>query len=64
MPYLNGFGVIAGAVMMARIAQAAQNHKDENFKAEKIKHATFYMGNILPQAIAHLSAVENSADVL
>jgi len=50
VPYLRLFGVVAGALMMARAAQAARKGEgDKDFCAGKLAAAEFFMTHILPQ---------------
>lgn len=60
-PYLRCFGLVAGGVMMARGAMAAQKlleeggAEDKEFLSQKIITADFYMNHILPhsKALSH-----------
>ncbi|MGB0718867.1 MAG: acyl-CoA dehydrogenase [Bdellovibrionales bacterium] len=52
-PYLKGFGLIAGAAMLIKSADAAKG-KDNEIEAEKLK--AFFLSNLLPHAAAHLHA--------
>ena len=63
-PLLKGFAVLAGGVMLARSAKAAQGHSDASFMKQKEKVAVFYASNILPQAESHLKAALAAGDVL
>ncbi len=49
VPYLNGFGIIAGGALLARAAGVAEG-KGDDFSKEKIETAQFYVTNILPHA--------------
>jgi alkylation response protein AidB-like acyl-CoA dehydrogenase len=63
--YLKAFGVIAGAVMMARSARAARSLADDpawrDFAVRKIKAARFYNDNILPRALGLLDITRRGA---
>ena len=62
-PYLNGFALIAGAVMMERMSGALSDRNDE-FAKEKKQLIEFYKHNILPQAHGHLhAAIEGAKSV-
>ena len=50
VPYLNGFGIIAGGVLLARSAEIAKGKGDNPFYQDKINTAEFYLSNILPYA--------------
>lgn len=65
-PYLSAFGIVAGAYMMERSKQAAegliaQEEGSKSFLKEKIRTADFYVGNILPHALAHIQAASNGS---
>lgn len=55
-PYLKAFGIIAGGVLLARVAEQASGQTDKNFAAEKEKSAAFFATNILPLAEGYLRA--------
>lgn len=62
VPYLNGFALIAGAAMLQRSSQKAQDLLDSGdssidkvFLEQKIQTAQFYQRAFLPFAKAHLS---------
>ncbi|GJL85971.1 MAG: acyl-CoA dehydrogenase [Micavibrio sp.] len=50
VPYLNGFAIIAGGVLLARSAAVAEGKGDEIFYKDKIETAQFYIANILQHA--------------
>ena len=55
-PYLEAFGIIAGASLLAASAEKAAALADKKFAEEKAKSKAFFIGNILPFALAHLKA--------
>ncbi len=62
-PYLKAFGMVAGGVMMARSALAAQEALmagggDAAFNDDVIATARFYAENILPLAVAHATIAQ------
>lgn len=67
VPYLKCFGLVAGGAMMARSAMAAieelkSGAGDKKYLEEKVNTALFYTTNILPQSLAYVKAVTESAD--
>lgn len=67
VPYLKCFGVVAMGVMMQRSADKARNAieqgaSDKKFYEEKVNTAAFYMGHILPLAMAHKETVIHGAE--
>jgi len=68
-PYLRLFGTVAGGWQMARAAERAEillaeGQGDPAFLEAKIKSALFYADNILPQAIALMTAATRGAETL
>jgi alkylation response protein AidB-like acyl-CoA dehydrogenase len=65
VPYLNAFGTVLGASMLARSAAAAkaleQAGGDRDFCKAKRATAQFYAAHILPQATAYLETVLSGA---
>ncbi len=59
-PYLKGFGIIAGAVMLERSVKALEG-RDDDFAKDKRNTASFYKANILPLAKAHLEIAQNGS---
>ncbi|HRC26117.1 MAG TPA: acyl-CoA dehydrogenase C-terminal domain-containing protein, partial [Alphaproteobacteria bacterium] len=63
--YRKAFGVVAGAVMMARSARAARSMTDDpawkDFAVRKIKAARFYNDNILPRALGLIDITRRGA---
>ncbi len=61
-PYLKGFGIIAGAAMLAKSAAIASGN--DAFDQQKQHTAAFYQSNILPLAKAHLTiAITGAKDI-
>jgi hypothetical protein len=61
-PFLNMFGIILGAALLAKQAGVAagrlQRHEgDASFMRAKIVTAKFFSENLLPQATAHSAVV-------
>lgn len=56
-PYLNAFGILAGAALLAKSAELAEGHDDQEFAAQKKETAEFYMIHVLPFATAHLASI-------
>ncbi|MEM6781774.1 MAG: acyl-CoA dehydrogenase [Pseudomonadota bacterium] len=68
-PYLNAFGIIAGAGIMERSQKAAQDllesgNGDSAFLKQKIYTAAFYRDNILPHAKAYIKAASEGSTSL
>ncbi len=66
-PYLNQFGTVTGAWLLACGAAAARRRladgaEDRDFLKAKIATAGFYMANILPRAAAAAAAITQGAD--
>tara|TARA_B100000686_G_scaffold352523_1_gene454779 strand:- start:1279 stop:3036 length:1758 start_codon:yes stop_codon:yes gene_type:complete len=62
-PYLRAFGIVTCGWLMARAANIALKHKNqETFYQAKIATARFYANNFLPQAIAFSKASTTGAD--
>lgn len=62
-PYLKGFALIAGAVLLDKTL-AALRDRDDEFASEKKRTVQFFKENILPLASGHLqAAVQGSAAV-
>lgn len=62
-PYLKAFGIIAGAAYMSRAKTSAAG-RDEDFYKEKCKTADFYLGNILPLALAQVEIARHGSGFL
>ena len=60
VPYLNGFAIIAGGVLLTRAGDAAAAKGDDPFYKDRIETAEFYMTNILPHAKSLLEIVKQS----
>lgn len=60
-PYLKGFAIIASGCLLSKAAEAAQ---DAHVAETKKKHAAFFEANILPMAIAHLTAAKNGSSLI
>lgn len=64
VPYLRGFALIAGGVLLSHAAQKAAACADQDFAAEKTKTAKFFLHNILPLAKGSLQAAVQGADFI
>ena len=62
-PYLKGFALIVGAVLMQKSVQALDGRSDD-FAKQKQKTAAFYNANILPLAKGYLEAAQNGSSML
>jgi len=60
-PYLKGFAIIASGCLLSKAAEATQ---DAHVAETKKKHAAFFEANILPMAIAHLTAAKNGSSLI
>jgi 3-(methylthio)propanoyl-CoA dehydrogenase len=61
VPYLEGFGIVAGAALLSASAEKAGSLSDKKFAEQKTKSKEFFIGNVLPFAQAHLKiATEGS----
>lgn len=60
-PYLKGFALIAGGVMLSISAAVAADLEDQDFAAQKKVTAEFYLHNIMPLALGHLNAARSGA---
>jgi len=63
-PYLALFGTVAGGWLMARLALAAQGHKDPDFAAAKLATTRCYAEHYLARAPSYLPAVTGGRTVL
>ena len=62
-PYLQLFGTVAGAWLMARLALAARG-RGGDFAAAKLATARFYAEHFLARAPAYLPAITGGATVI
>ncbi len=60
-PYLKGFAIIASGCLLSKAAEATQ---DAHVAETKKKHAAFFEANILPMAIANLTAAKNGSSLI
>ena len=60
-PYLKGFAIIASGCLLSKAAEATQ---DAHVAETKKKHAAFFEANILPMALAHLTAAKNGSSLI
>lgn len=63
-PLLKAFGIIAGGVLMARAGEIARAKAGDGFYDDKAKTVSFYLGNILPLAKAHLDIAKTGSATL
>jgi alkylation response protein AidB-like acyl-CoA dehydrogenase len=62
--YLHAFGLVSYAYMWALMAAAAEPKKEDEFYADKLALADFYVARVLPEMEGRARAVEAGADTL